>query len=271
MASFAKNSILKLSIWAGVLTACNRPQPAPPMDTPPASTVSIAAVDAASVQDTSKINSLESALNQHIALLGTLKRDESFQEQSEQLFKYLEDYKSTFFTLSENVIKKADIIMSPDKKLGFISWYWREGTEYNTRCVGIFKTNSGETKVVWLTNDDNNMGTFSKVWSVSTQNTPIYIAQANFSGPNRNAASLGVKLFQIEGAELKTPNLFPNNASAVSVEFDVRNVDFDKLAPIIEQTGQMIKIPIVEEDSKQEVFKGAYKIYRFDGTRFQLE
>jgi hypothetical protein len=254
------------------LPACGRPAPAPVTDTSALTAIpATSVVDAASVQDTSKINSLESALNQHVALWSALQRDEPFQEHSEQLFKYLERYKSTFFTLSENVIKKADIIMSPDKKLGFMSWYWREGTEYNTRCVGVFKTNSGEIKVVWLTNADKDMGTFSNVWLGSAQNTPIYITQANFSGHNRNAASLGVKLFQIEGAELKTPNLFPNDASTVSVEFDVRDVDFDKLTPIIEQNGQMIKIPIVEEDSKQQVFKGAYKIYRFDGTRFQLE
>jgi phosphatidylserine decarboxylase len=104
------------------------------------------------------------------------------------------------------------------------------------------------------------------------QNATLYIAEGNFSdGQNRHDASHGIQLFQIEGSAFKTPALFPNESSRVSVEFDARSIDVQKMDPVIEQDGQVVKIPIVEEKAKEQVFNGAYKVYRFDGTRFQLE
>ncbi len=274
--AFTKNNLLKLGICVGIFTACGPPAPAPPTDlpaAPPVYTPAAPAVDArGTFQDTFKVNSLESALSRHVAQHSALKRDDSYNQQSDELFKYLELYKSAFFTLNENDIKKFDIQMSPDKRLGILNWGWREGSENLYRSVCVFKTNNDETKVTWLSNDKERMGMFHKMGSIPVQNGTLYIAKANFSeGQNRREASYGVQLFQIEGTGLKTPNLFPNESSRVSVSFDAANLDVSKMDPVIEQDGQVIKIPIVEKKANEPVFNGVYKVYRFDGTRFQLE
>jgi hypothetical protein len=244
------------------ITACGSPAPAPTTDLPPPPPVyTPAAATIHKMQDTFKVNSLEDALNRHVALHNALTRDDTYQEKSEELFQYLKQYKSDFFILKENDIKKFNIVMSPDKRLGILNWGWREGSESLYRSVCVFKTNNGETNVLWLSNDSARMGMFKKIWSIPTQDATLYVADANFS-QNRHDASFGAQLFQIEGNQLKTPNLFPNAASHVSVEFDVRDIDADKMYPMIEQGGQIVKIPSID---------GKYKMYHFDGTRFQLE
>lgn len=227
--------------------------------------------------DTFKVNSLATALQRHAARIAHYFRDGSgeLQGESEAIVNSLEKYKSAFFTLNQKEEGSLKILIAPNKQFGLVSWFWREGSEYVSNGASVIKTDDGQIKVLSLGTIENSPHiNFDKIGAIPTQQgSTLYFGLGTSDSGDRHTRSRRLILFQIKGSQLIAPKLLPKQQSSIGFDFNVHDVGDNRPDFVVEENGQLIKVPILEpaetERSKDgSIFKGKYNIYRFDGTQF---